>query len=137
MGIEPFLLAYSINIIIAQRLVRKLCKHCRRPLNQEHWAAALKLGLSEEDLRSGKIFEPVGCAKCHQGYSGRVNIAEALYFYPEIRNEIVRSGNEIDEERIRTLAEKHGMLSMRRSGIERIREGLTDITEVLFATAED
>ncbi len=137
MGIEPFLLAYSINIIIAQRLVRKLCKHCRRPLNQEHWAAALKLGLSEEDLREGKIFEPVGCTKCHQGYSGRVNIAEALYFYPEIRNEIVRSGNEIDEERIRTIAEKHGMLSMRRSGIERIREGLTDITEVLFATAED
>lgn len=137
MGIEPFLLAYSINIIIAQRLVRMLCKHCRRPLSKEHWEVALKMGLSQEELASGKIFEPVGCAKCHQGYSGRINIAEALYFYPEIRNAIVQSGNEIDEVGIRSLAEKHGMLSMRRSGIDRIREGLTDITEVLFATAED
>ena len=137
MGIEPFLLAYSINIIIAQRLVRKLCTHCRRPLSPEHWEAALKLGLSREELASGSIYEPVGCSKCHQGYSGRINIAEALYMYPEIRNEIVVSGHEIDEERIRSLAETHGLLSMRQGGIARIREGLTDITEVLFATAED
>jgi type IV pilus assembly protein PilB len=137
MGIEPFLLAYSINIIIAQRLVRKLCVHCRRPLSPEHWEAALKLGLTREELESGSIYEPVGCPKCHHGYSGRINIAEALFFYPEIRNEIVRSGNEINEDRIRDLAEKHGMLSMRQSGIDRIRQGLTDITEVLFATAED
>jgi len=137
MGIEPFLLAYSINIIIAQRLVRKLCTFCRRPLGSEHWEAAMRLGLTLEELQSGRIFEPVGCPKCHQGFSGRINIAEALYFYPEIRNEIVRSGNEIDEEGIRRLAERHGMLSMRQSGIDRIRHGLTDITEVLFATTED
>jgi type IV pilus assembly protein PilB len=137
MGIEPFLLAYSINIIIAQRLVRKLCTRCRKPLGKEHWETALKMGLTEEELQSGKIYEAVGCPKCHQGYSGRINIAEALYFYPEIRNEIVRAGGDIDEENIRNLAEKHGMLSMRRSGIDRIREGLTDMTEVLFATSED
>ncbi|HOZ01546.1 MAG TPA: GspE/PulE family protein [Candidatus Syntrophosphaera sp.] len=137
MGIEPFLLAYSINIIVAQRLVRKLCPICRRPLGKEHWEAAMKLGLTREELESGAIFEPAGCSKCHQGYSGRINISEALYFYPEIRNEIVRSGNEINEESIRSIAEKHGMLSMRQSGIARVREGLTDITEVLFATSED
>lgn len=136
-GIEPFLLAYSINIVIAQRLVRKLCPYCRRPLSGEHWEMAMRLGLSLEDLQSGMIYEPVGCPKCHQGYSGRINIAEALYFYPEIRNEIVRSGNEINEDRIRRLAEEHGMLSMRQSGIDRIRNGLTDITEVLFATSGD
>ncbi|HOH98370.1 MAG TPA: GspE/PulE family protein [Candidatus Cloacimonadota bacterium] len=137
MGIETFLLAYSINIIIAQRLVRKLCVHCRRPLAKEHWTAAMQIGLTQEELESGKIYEPVGCPKCNNGYKGRVNIAEALYFYPEIRNEIVKSINDIDEERIRSVAEKHGMLSMRRSGIERMREGLTDLTEVLYATAED
>ncbi|MDD3234794.1 MAG: GspE/PulE family protein [Candidatus Cloacimonetes bacterium] len=137
MGIETFLLAYSINIIIAQRLVRKLCVHCRRPISKEHWPAALGIGLTEEELSSGNIFEPVGCPKCHNGYKGRVNIAEALYFYPEVRDEIVRSMSDINEERIRTIAEKHGMLSMRSSGIERMREGLTDLTEVLFATAED
>ncbi|MDD4309855.1 MAG: GspE/PulE family protein [Candidatus Cloacimonetes bacterium] len=137
MGIETFLLAYSINIIIAQRLVRKLCVHCRRPISKEHWPAALQIGLTTEELESGKIYEPVGCPKCHEGYKGRVNIAEALYFYPEIRNEIVKSVSDIDEERIRAVAEKHGMLSMRRSGVERMREGLTDLAEVLYASAED
>ena len=137
MGVETFLLAYSINIIIAQRLVRKLCVNCRRPLAREHWPAALAIGLTQEELEAGTIFEPVGCAKCTNGYKGRVNIAEALYFYPEVRNEIVKSINDIDEERIRAIGEKHGMLSMRASGIDRMRNGLTDLTEVLFATAED
>ncbi|MBP7310045.1 MAG: type II/IV secretion system protein [Candidatus Cloacimonetes bacterium] len=137
MGIETFLLAYSINIIIAQRLVRKLCVHCRRPLSKDHYEAALQMGFTLEELESGKIYEPVGCPKCHNGYKGRVNIAEALFFYPEVRNEIVKAQNDIDEERIRAIAEKHGMLSMRSSGMERMREGLTDLTEVLYATAED
>jgi type IV pilus assembly protein PilB len=137
MGIEPFLLAYSINIIIAQRLVRKLCERCKRRISPEHYPAALALGLSQEELDSGTIYEPVGCQHCKEGYKGRINIAEALYFYPEIRNEIVRSANDIDEERIRAVAEKHGMLSMRDSGIDRIRNGLTGIAEVLYATSED
>jgi type IV pilus assembly protein PilB len=137
MGIETFLLAYSINIIIAQRLVRKLCPYCRKPLSKEHWPAALAIGLTQEELEAGSIYEAVGCPKCTNGYKGRVNIAEALYFYPEVRNEIVKSINDIDEERIRAIAEKHGMLSMRASGIDRMRNGLTDLTEVLYATAED
>lgn len=137
MGIETFLLAYSINIIIAQRLVRKLCVHCRRPISQDHWHAAMALGFTQEELEDGRIYEAVGCKQCNQGYKGRINIAEALYFYPEVRNEIMRSLTDIDEERIRVVAEEHGMLSMRKSGLERIREGLTDITEVLYATSED
>jgi type IV pilus assembly protein PilB len=137
MGIETFLLAYSINIIIAQRLVRKLCVHCRRPISEEHWPAAMAIGITQEELKSGTIFESVGCPKCSKGYKGRVNIAEALFFYPEVRNEIVKSVSDIDEERIRAIAEKHGMLSMRASGIDRMRNGLTDLKEVLYATAED
>jgi type IV pilus assembly protein PilB len=137
MGIEPFLLAYSINIIIAQRLVRKLCDVCKRPLMKEHWKVAMELGLTEEELASGKIFEPVGCSRCHNGYKGRINVAEALYFYPEIRAEIVTASTEINEERIRSIAEKHGMLSMRASGVERIREGQTSLEEVAYATTED
>ncbi|HRX76759.1 MAG TPA: type II/IV secretion system protein, partial [Candidatus Cloacimonadota bacterium] len=110
---------------------------CKRPLSKEHWPAAIAIGLTEEELAAGNIFEPVGCSKCSNGYKGRVNIAEALYFYPEVRNEIVKSVSDIDEERIRAIAEKHGMLSMRASGIDRMRNGLTDLTEVLYATAED
>ena len=137
MGVEPFLLAYSINIIIAQRLVRKLCEHCKRPITPENFPAALLMGFSQDELDSGKIYEPVGCPRCKEGYKGRINIAEALYFYPEVRNEIVKSGSDIDEDRIRAIAEKHGMLSMRDSGVARIREGLTGIAEVLYATTEE
>ncbi|MFA5672277.1 MAG: GspE/PulE family protein, partial [Synergistaceae bacterium] len=137
MGIETFLLAYSINIIIAQRLVRRLCPHCRKPLSKESWEAAMQIGVTQEELEQGIIFEPVGCPKCHNGYKGRTNVAEALYFYPEIRAEIIKSVSDIDEDRIRKIAESKGMLSMRDSGLERMREGLTDLTEVLYVTSED
>ena len=138
MGVEPFLLAYAINIIVAQRLVRKLCPHCRKPLSKEKYQAALDLGLTEEDLKSGKIFEAgKGCKKCTEGYRGRINICEALYFSPEIRKSIVKAGTEIYEEKIRQIAESQGMLSLRQSGLERIREGLTTISEVAYATSED
>lgn len=137
MGVEPFLLAYSINIIIAQRLVRKLCDKCKQPLSPDLYPAAIELGFSEEELNSGHICQPVGCPECNEGYKGRINIAEALYFYPEVRAEIIRSANEIDEERIRGIAEKRGMLSMRASGMDRIRNGLTSIAEVIYATSEE
>lgn len=136
MGIEPFLLAYSINIIVAQRLVRRLCDHCKKPLSEDMYESAMTLGLSKEELESGKIYMPVGCSKCNDGYKGRVCLVEALYFYPEIRAEIIRSASEIDENRIRRIAEKHGMLSMRESGLERVRAGETSITEVLHTTAD-
>jgi len=138
MGIEPFLLAYSINIIIAQRLVRRLCQHCRIPLEESKWAAALEFGIKQEDLDAGIIFEanPKGCPKCHSGYKGRTNIAEALYFYPEIRESIITSGEEIDEEKVKRIAQAKGMLTMRQSGLERIREGITTLTEVAYATSE-
>jgi len=138
MGIEPFLLAYSINIIIAQRLVRKLCPICKQPLAKEFWLAALELGVSQEDLDAGLIYQAnaKGCSKCHAGYKGRAAIAEALYFYPEIREAIIKSGNEIDEDKIKKIAVSKGMLTIRQSGVELIREGKTTLNEVAYATAE-
>lgn len=138
MGVEPFLLAYSINIIIAQRLVKRLCKHCKQPLDKEHWVAALELGLTQEDLDAGIVYDanPKGCPKCKNGYKGRCAITEALYFYPEIRQAIIKSGDEIDEEKLKTIAASKGMLSLRQSGVERIREGITSIKEVAYATSE-
>jgi len=137
MGIEPFLLAYSINIIIGQRLVRRLCDHCKAPISPEQYPAALDLGLKLEELQSGKVCMPVGCPKCVDGYRGRVCLVEALYFYPEIREEIIRSSRDIDEARIRKLAEERGMLSIRESGLERVRAGLSSIQEIMYATTED
>ena len=89
-------------------------------------------------MDAGIIFEanPKGCPKCHSGYKGRTNIAEALYFYPEIRESIITSGEEIDEEKVKRIAQAKGMLTMRQSGLERIREGITTLTEVAYATSE-
>lgn len=138
MGIETFLLAYAINIVVAQRLIRKLCDHCKRPLLKEKYPAAIEYGLTEEELKSKQIFEAgKGCKKCNNGYKGRTTICEALYFSHEIRKAIVESGAEIDEDLIRSIAEKHGMLSIKESGLDRIRNGLTSISEVAYATSED
>ncbi|HQQ86061.1 MAG TPA: ATPase, T2SS/T4P/T4SS family [Candidatus Marinimicrobia bacterium] len=137
MGVEPFLLAYAINIIVAQRLVRKLCPFCRVPISSEKYPAALELGLTEEDLKSGKIFDAgTGCKKCNGGYKGRISLAEALYFSPEVRKSILNSGAEVDEAEIREIAEGQGMLSILDSGLEKIREGVTTVSEVSYAASE-
>ena len=138
MGVETFLLAYAVNIIIAQRLVRKLCQKCMVPLPKDKQKAALDLGMPEKDLKSGVIYEAgKGCKHCHDGYKGRVNICEALYFTPEVRKAIVESGDDIDETAIRIIAEKQGMLSLLESGFDRIRNGLTSIEEIAYAVSED
>jgi len=139
MGIEPFLLAGCLNIILAQRLIRKLCAFCKRPLNPEKYQAALEFGLTQEDLDQGKVFEdnPDGCKKCNNGYKGRTSVCEALYFSPEVRRIVMDSSTDIDEDKIRQVAESQGMLSMKQSGIHRIRDGITTIEEIIYCTSED
>jgi type IV pilus assembly protein PilB len=139
MGIEPFLIAYAINIIVAQRLVRTLCKLCRRPLekNEIDREVYLKFGFTEDDLEQNTIYESAGCDKCNGGYRGRAAIHEALYFTREIRNLIVKSGESVDEEKLRLQAERDGMWTLRRSGIERIKRGETTLEEIAAATTED
>ncbi len=138
MGVEPFLLANVINIIVAQRLVRKICPECCVPLPKEKYTAALELGLTMDDIQQGRVSDPgPGCKKCNKGYKGRVNICEALYFSPEVKKAILTSGNDIDEYKIRDIAEAQGMLSLRASGLDRIRNGLTSIEEIIYATSEE
>lgn len=137
MGVEPFLIAYAINIIVAQRLIRKLCEGCKRKVAnlEEHVANA---GLKIEDWAGTVIYEAVGCDKCNNtGYKGRMAIHEALYFTREIRRIIVRSGEDVDEESIREQARKDGTVSLRDSGFEKAKMGLTSIHEVIGATMED
>lgn len=138
MGVEPFLLAYAINIIVAQRLVRKLCPYCKKPLAKEKYKKAIELGIPEQYIEEGKIFEAgKGCSKCMDGYKGRIAICQSLYFTPEIRKAIVESGKDIDEEKIRAIGKAQGMMSLLESGIERICEGITSIEEVIYAASEE
>lgn len=137
MGVEPFLIAYAINIIVAQRLIRKLCAVCKKKVEnlEEHIVSA---GLDLKDWAGHEIYESVGCDKCNQtGFKGRMAIHEALYFTKEIRRLIVRSGDEVDEEAIREQARKDGTMSLRDSGFEKVKLGLTSIQEVIGATMED
>jgi len=135
MGIEPFLIAYSVNIVMAQRLVRRLCPHCKQPIDDLDREAAL--GFSEEELQNTTIYKAVGCEKCRGGYKGRSAIMEALYFTKEIREIIITSGEEVNEEAIRDAAVKNGMLTLRMSGRERIKEGVTTIEEIAAITVEE
>lgn len=137
MGIEPFLIAYSVNIIMAQRLVRKLCEACKKPAVHEDTEAARLLGFTDKEIEETTFYEAIGCDKCRHGYKGRIAIMEALYFTKEIRRLIVTAGEQVDEEALRTQAIKEGMLTLRASGRERIKEGVTTIEEVAAVTVEE
>jgi type IV pilus assembly protein PilB len=137
MGIEPFLLAYAINCIVAQRLIRTLCKLCRRPMDESEKRDLLKFGVTEEDLASHTFYVAMGCDKCGGGYKGRAAIHEALYFTKPIRDIILNAGDKVDENAIREQAMKDGMWNLRRSGIERMKEGVTTLEEVVSTTIEE
>lgn len=137
MGLETFLIAYAINIIIAQRLIRRLCDSCKRPAEGLDPAIPLSLGFTAEELENTVFYEAVGCSKCHGGYKGRVAIHETLYFTKEIRNLIFKAGKEIDEEVIRQQAIKEGMITLRGAGRERIIQGITTLEEIAQATTDD
>ena len=139
MGIEPFLIAYAINIIVAQRLIRTLCPACRRPVTKDEidWEGYVKFGFTEEELKTSQLYEAAGCDKCSGGYKGRAAIHEALYFTRDIRKIIVSSGADVDEEAIRAQAVKDGMWTLRKSGIERIKAGQTTVEEIASATTDE
>lgn len=138
MGIEPFLIAYAINLIIAQRLIRRLCPNCKKKVSNFDEITMSAAGLDIAEWKNYTVYEPVGCEKCNGiGYKGRIAIHESLYFTKEIRQIIVSSGIEVDEERIRVQAKKDGSLNLREAGMEKVRLGLTSIDEVLGSTSED
>ncbi len=137
MGIEPFLIAYAINIIVAQRLIRTLCKVCKSPIDEDEKGDLLKFGFTEEDLAQHTFYKPVGCDKCNGGWKGRAAIHEALFFSKAIKDIVLNAGDKVDENAIRDQASKDGMWTLRRSGMERMKEGMTALEEVIASTVED
>lgn len=137
MGIEPFLIAYSINIILAQRLVRKLCDRCKVQVEQPDLEALIKLGMKAEELEDAKLYRPVGCISCIKGYKGRTAIYEALPFSKSIRKHILQSGDIVDDEAIRQEAIRRGMQPLRISGLQLVKRGITTLEEIAAVTMED
>ncbi len=137
LGVEPFLIANAITLIMAQRLIRRLCPKCKQPNPNPDLDLCFRLGFNEEEMRNTTFYMPVGCKDCYGGYKGRIAIMEALLFTKEIRQLIFKAAEEIDEDGIREIAIKqNGMLTLRASGRERIKEGLTTMEEVVSATIE-
>jgi len=122
MGIEPFLVSSAVDCIVAQRLVRMLCKHCKRKQKVEADV------LAEHGLAGAEPYEPVGCSRCGgSGYRGRVGIYEVMSVSEEIRGLILRRAP-VDD--MVAVAEGEGMQRLRDDGLQKVREGLTSIAEV-------
>jgi type IV pilus assembly protein PilB len=122
MGIEPFLISSAVDCVVAQRLVRKLCPHCKRH------ASLPDTVLLEHGLLDAQPYEAVGCSRCSgSGYRGRVGIYEVMTVSEEIRNQILQHAS-VDD--IAATAARQGMHRLRDDGIEKVRAGQTSIEEV-------
>jgi len=131
MGIEPFLVATSVHLIVAQRLVRRICTFCKEPLEVPP-AALVQTGFAEHESRTLKLFRGRGCERCsNTGYKGRVGLYEVLEVDDELR-EMILSGASAFE--LRQKAITNGMMTLRMSGLQKIRDGMTSIDEVVRET---
>lgn len=133
MGVPSFNVATSVNLVIAQRLARKLCQSCRKladiPRN-----ILLEVGFKESEIDEGlQIYEPVGCSACNDGYKGRVGVYEVMKITPEISKIIMLEGNAIE---IAEASAKAGFSNLRESGLRKARAGLTSLQEVMRITSE-
>lgn len=132
MGIAPFNIASSVSLIIAQRLARRLCPHCRQPaeIPQEAMASmgfSAENGFSAEDLENATIYRPTGCSQCTLGYKGRVGIYEVMPISDEMSRLIMREGTAIE---LADQARKEGLSDLRRSGLRKVMAGMTSLEEV-------
>src|SRR5687768_1311875 len=127
MGIEPFLVATSVNLIQAQRLIRRVCKDCREVVDVSP-QALINLGYKKEEVGTFTVYKGRGCDKCNNtGYKGRVGLIEVMKIDDDLRELILSGGTAID---IKRKAAENGMISLRRSGLVKIKDGVTTIEEV-------
>lgn len=131
MGIEPFLVATSVNIIAAQRLVRRVCSQCKEE-TEVPVQALLSVGFSEAEAPNLRLYHGRGCDRCNgSGYKGRVGLFEVMELTEDIR-ELILSGATAVE--LRRKAIEEGMITLRQSGLQKIRDGVTTIEEVVRET---
>jgi type IV pilus assembly protein PilB len=137
MGIEPFLLAYTINIIVAQRLTRKLCERCKMVDDSVDVDLLLDCGFTEKEIEQTQFYKPTGCVHCIKGYRGRTGIFEVLTMTKEMRKIILKSKDYIDEDALRTYAQQNGMQTLRQASIKLVKQGITSIESVAGIAIED
>ena len=128
MGVPSFNIATSVNLVIAQRLARRLCSHCKVPVEIPK-QSLLEMGFTEQDLSTPdlQIYQPIGCTECRDGYKGRVGIYEVMKVTPEISKIIMEDGNALQ---IAAASERLGFDNLRRSGLVKVMSGLTSLQEI-------
>ncbi|MCU4438427.1 type IV-A pilus assembly ATPase PilB [Acinetobacter lwoffii] len=134
MGVPSFNIATSVNLVIAQRLARRLCSQCKKPADIPQ-QSLLEMGFTETDLQQPEfqIYEPVGCNECREGYKGRVGIYEVMKVTPEISRIIMEDGNALE---IADASARAGFNNLRRSGLIKVMQGVTSLQEVNRVTSE-
>jgi type IV pilus assembly protein PilB len=126
MGVPPFNIASAVNLIIAQRLARRLCTGCKVPLEVPE-QALLKAGFQPSEIGKLTVYGPAGCDLCNKGYKGRVGIYQVMPMSEAIGDIIMRGGNQRD---IEVQAHKEGVSDLRRSGLQKVRDGVTSLEEI-------
>lgn len=132
MGVPAFNLATSVNLIIAQRLARKLCNKCKR-VHEVPREALLAEGFRAEDIGSFTLYQPIGCEDCNAGYRGRVGIYEVVKITPALQQMIMEEGNSIE---IAARMRKEGFNDLRRSGLVKAMQGITSLEEINRVTKD-
>ncbi len=133
MGIPSFAIATTVNIIIAQRLARRLCSHCKRPLEIPK-DALIQVGFSERDVEQGlTVYEAAGCDQCNKGYKGRVGLYQVMPISDAMRRLIMEGVNAVA---LADQAQKEGIPDIRQSALKKVKDGITSIEEINRVTLD-
>jgi len=133
MGVPPFNIASAVNLIIAQRLARRLCEHCKveEKIPNE---ALIEEGFTQQDIDSGmKLYKAVGCDQCDKGYKGRVGIYQVMKISEEMGRIIMREGNALE---LADQAKKEGIADLRQSALKKAMSGVTSLEEINRVTKD-
>jgi type IV pilus assembly protein PilB len=134
MGVEPFLITASVNLVLAQRLARKICVDCKAPITVEH-AAMKEIGFTEEQIATAKLMKGTGCRTCNNtGYKGRVALYEVMRFTDALKEMVLGGSSAAD---LKMGAIRGGMITLRMSGILKVLDGVTTTEEILRVTMSD
>lgn len=132
MGIEPFNIVSAVNLIMAQRLARRLCEYCKIPANFPD-NILLSAGFEQHELANFTVYKPVGCEHCTNGYKGRVGIYQVMTLSEDMRKLILEGGNALQ---LADLAKSEGINDLRASGLNKVRLGVTSLEEIDRVTKE-
>lgn len=135
MGVAPFNIASAVNLIMAQRLARRLCSNCKAPMERPPEKVLREAGFTDEDLAGDwTMYRAVGCEACKgKGYKGRAGLYEVMPMTERMKAVIMKGGTEVD---IANIAYEEGLVDLRRSGLLKVMQGITTLEEVLATTNE-